>query len=128
MDPRERARLLEEGARALRAVETTRRGKLPPPDRANGALLRGIRDIIALAHRLEFALEIEGYDQEEVWMRDAVLSMEFVDDDVAMVRTLAVESNVDSHALRELAELMVRYAAGEFMPPAAFFGIRAPEV
>jgi hypothetical protein len=128
MDPRERARLLEEGARALRAVEATRRGKLPPPDRENAALLRGIRDIMALAHRLEFALEIEGYDQEDVWMRDAVLSMEFVDDDVAMLRALAVESNVDSHALRELAELMVRYAAGEFMPPAAFFGIRAPEV
>jgi hypothetical protein len=128
MDPRGRARLLKEGVRALRVVEATRRGTLPPPDRENVALLREIRDIMGLAQRLESALGIEGDRKQDVWMRDAVLSMEFDEDDAAMVRALAVNRNADSHALRELAALLVRYVAGEFMSPAFFFGIRAPQV
>ena len=120
--------MLREGAQALRAVEGGRRALLPPPDRENVSLLREIRDIMALAERLESALAIEGNDQGSVWMRDAILSMEFSDYEIAMLRSLAHDDPVSLRPLRDLASLLARYIAGEFMPPAAFFGIRAPEV
>jgi hypothetical protein len=123
----ERVRVLREGVHALRAVEGARRALLPPPDRENVSLLREIRDIMALAERVESALAIEGDDQGSVWMRDAILSMEFSDYETAMLQTLAQDDPVRRRPLRELASLLAQYIAGEFMPPASFFGIRAPE-
>ena len=123
----ERVRVLREGVHALRAVEGARHALLPPPDRENVSLLREIRDIMALAERVESALAIEGDDQGSVWMRDAILSMEFSDYETAMLQTLAQDDPVSRRPLRELASLLAQYIAGEFMPPASFFGIRAPE-
>jgi hypothetical protein len=119
--------VLREGVQALRSVEGGR-ASLPSPDRENVSLLREIRDIMALAGRLESALAIEGNDQGSVWMRDAILSMEFTDVEIAMLRSLAHDDPVSRRPLRDLASLLARYIAGEFIPPAEFFGTRAPEV
>jgi hypothetical protein len=128
MELMERGGVLREGAHALRAVEGARRALLPPPDRENVSLLREIRDIMALADRVESALLVEGNDQESVWGRDAILSMEFSDYEIDMLRTLAHDDPVSRRPLHDLASLLARYMAGEFMPPDSFFGIRAPEV
>jgi hypothetical protein len=112
---------------------------LPPPEEEDPTLLREIRELASFADRLEMELDLDGFDLEETYARDAALSMTFDEADLALLRTLASDSGVRTgyrtgpptaeqrSAIHELDMLLGRYMAGEFMPPNSFFGIPEPE-
>ena len=138
MRPENLTSTLARGAAALRAIEGELRAALPPPDRPDAALLRAVRDVASLASRVEVVAEIEGDDQDTTYARDAALSMEFGDAEIAEVASWIARLEAESpyadgalpartadhlDALRALRAVLERYATGEFMPPNSWFGI-----
>ena len=139
MSPEERVSILRRGFESLRRLESDRRATLPPPEREDPSLLREIRELASLADRLELELDIEGFDQNAIYSRDASLSMSFDETDTALLRMQAAAMGASATdragplstdqrvALRALCDLLDRYISGEFMPPDSFFGISTPE-
>ena len=125
MTPEERVAVLRRGVVVLRAIEVARRAALPPPERDNFAQLAAVRDVMGLADRIEMDLDIEGSDLDSVYARDAVLSSVCGLDDEALLDSLEPEvRGREAHlAFREFRALLGRYAAHEFWPPTAWFGI-----
>lgn len=121
--------VLRRGVAVLRAIEAARRAALPPPARDTLAQLAALRDVMGLADRVEMHLEIDGSDLDSVYARDAGLSSVYGSDDVALLDSLeAEELSQDARlAIRGFGALLGQYAAGEFRPPDARFGIVAPE-
>lgn len=136
---------LAQGSAALHWVEDMRYAALPPPERENPSLLRGIREVAGLAGRIDIVLDRaaletpDALDMEYVLALDATLSMKFDEGDVDFLRALAEDSGAGTpyrngppppdhaEALRALAALVARYIAGEFMPPTSWFGLRDAE-
>lgn len=139
MNPEERVSILQCGLTAVRKLESERRAMLPPPVREDPSLLREIRELAGLVDRLELELDLEGFDLDTIYSRDASLSMGFDEADIALLQAWAAgrgpsksyhagaPSEEQRAALQALGALLARYISGEFMPPDSFFGIRAPE-
>jgi hypothetical protein len=110
---------------ALRGLEETRRAALPPPAHDHLARALAVRDVMALADRVEIYAEIEGSDANTVFARDAALSSVAGQDDDALLGSLEreVRGSEALKTLRDLRALLARYAAGEFWPPETWFDI-----
>ena len=132
MTPTERLAILQQGLTALEWAADNLRAMLPPPERDDPSLLGEIRDVEGLVSRLQMVIAIDGSDLKSTRARDALLSISFGQQDIEFAR--AVASNAkgrtqgrhpmppdNAEALRAVAALLVRYDAGEFMPPNSFF-------
>ena len=129
----DRFTILRAGLDALLARDAELRAALPPPEREDPALLGELRALGSLVERLRSVAELADSDAESRTFRDAHLSMLVGPDDVALVRALATDrgvrspnrleaaSAVSNTSLSAMATVLERYAAGEFMPPLAWF-------
>jgi hypothetical protein len=139
MDAAARFGIIKRGVAALRLIEAERRAQLPPPEHDDAALVRELRAVETIAHRLEDDIEGVRDDPDSVMARDASLSMGIDEPDALFVLELAEDRGAGTPyrigppapehqtALRALGQLMLRYVDGEFMPPRSYFGITAPE-
>src|SRR5262245_33104830 len=121
MSPEERVEIIRSATGVLRRLERDRRASMPPPEREDPSLLREIRDIASLADRLELGLDIEGFDTQAVYARDASVSAAFGNDDVSFLRALLIDQGAgtpyrvgplegaDREAIAALVDLLARY-------------------
>ena len=141
MTPTERVDILRCGIAALRQIEAVRRAALPNPHAGGVEPLYELRELVSFAERLEFPLGDsksaldQSVDSALVGGRDAGLTIGLSEDDAAYAAELAGDVGARTpyrvgppppeaqRALLELSSLLTRYAAQEFMPPNAFFGI-----
>jgi hypothetical protein len=135
----DRLPVLRAGAAALRTVEARLRAESTSAS-DTPANWWDIREVMSLAERLELDLTdagLEAADEDLARGVDAQLSMSYDAVDRAVIAAcearlgespyrggeLSPEDAAALRALGALAELLARYATGEFMPPPSWFGL-----